>query len=363
MEGNARAAFEANIDYTGRLGGGPLDRGFDSYFGVDVPNFPPYTWFEDDHLVEVPTEPKGDRFYGRPGLAVPGWKLEAMIPEFTRRAVELIESADDRPLFLYFPLTSPHSPIVPNEPFQGTSGIGNYGDFICEVDWIVGQIMDALDRTGQAENTLLIFTSDNGPENRTRDDEGVYERALRTGHFSMGPLRGMKRDAWEGGHRSPLVAAWPGVSPDASVCDQLVGLPDLMATCAEIVGVAPPDGAGEDSVSMLPLLRDPSHGPTRDALVHHSGGGKFAIRQGHWVFIDDPSGGENAEPDWYRRQRGYEEHACQGELFNLADDLAERHNLYGEQPEVVQRLGSRLEEIKAGDAPLSGEQDDGEIVA
>jgi len=345
-----RERFAANIDYDGRIGGGPTDRGFDSYFGVDVPNFPPYTWFEDDHLTQVPTEPKPDHLYGNPGLAVPGWSLEAMIPEFTRRAVEMIEStASDpkqRPLFLYFPLTSPHSPIVPNEQFKGASGIGNYGDFVCEVDWVVGQVIDALDRTGQADNTLLVFTSDNGPEDRTGDDEGVYARAQRTGHYSMGPLRGIKRDAWEGGHREPFVAAWPEVIPHGARCDQLVCLTDLMATCAEIVGSDLPEHAGEDSVSMLPLLRGRTGEPTRHALAYHSGSGKFAVREGDWVFIDAAAGNDSPEPEWLRQARGCVPHDEPKELFHLVDDLAERRNLYADRPEVAERLSARLEEIK-----------------
>lgn len=148
-----RAAFEANIDCASPIGGGPTDRGFDTYFGVDVPNFTPYTWFEDDRVVEPPSVPKPDEVYGHAGQAVPGWDHAEMVPEFTRRAVQLIETtatdSNPAPLFLYFPLTSPHSPIVPNEQFKGQSGIGDYGDFVMEVDWIVGELMDALERTGQ----------------------------------------------------------------------------------------------------------------------------------------------------------------------------------------------------------------------
>ncbi|MDP6042367.1 MAG: arylsulfatase, partial [Candidatus Latescibacteria bacterium] len=210
------------IDFSQPVKGGPVDRGFDSYFGVDVPNFPPYAWFEDDHLVNLPTEEKPKDMYGRHGKACAEWDLEKMIPEFTRRAVEFVtdQAEKSEPYFLYFPLTSPHSPIVPNAEFQGRSGIGSYGDFVCEVDWIVGQLMDALDRTGTRDNTLLIFTSDNGPENRTPDDEGVFERARQHGHYSMGSLRGLKRDVWEGGHRVPFVASWPAVIPQGSCCEQ-----------------------------------------------------------------------------------------------------------------------------------------------
>jgi arylsulfatase A-like enzyme len=346
-----RPAYQENIDWNGRIGGGPVDCGFDSYFGVDVPNFSPYTWFEDDHLTEAPSVPKPERLYGNSGLAVPWWEHEAMIPRFTQRAVEQIEAArhSDHPFFLYFPLTSPHSPVVPNDPFKGASGIGLYGDFVCEIDWIVGQLLDALRRTGQLDNTLLIFTSDNGPETRTRDDEGAYERAHRCGHFSMGPLRGVKLDAWEGGHRVPFVAAWPGVIPAGTQCDLSICLADLMATFAEMTGQTLPDSAGEDSISMLPLLRGRMDNPTRDVLIHHSGTGKFAIRQGDWVFIDAPAGNDKEEPAWFAQLRGYQPHNQPGELYHLAKDPAERENLHARHPGLFSELSQRLEAIKRGE--------------
>ena len=361
-----------NIDYTKRMTGGPLDCGFDSYFGVDVPNFAPYTWFEDDHLTDMPTEEKPTDMYGNPGKAKAGWDLEQMIPEFTRRAVELItahsaaqQGHEPTPYFLYFPLTSPHSPIVPNEQFRGTSGAGNYGDFVCEVDWVVGQVVDALERTGTRDNTLLIFTSDNGPEDRTPDDEGVYERARQRHHYSNWHLRGVKRDAWEGGHRVPFVASWPDMVPPGSRCDQLIGLGDLMATCAEMIGVELPEGAGQDSVSMLPLLRGRTDTPVRGFAIHHSGSGKFAVRKGHWVFIDAPSGDDgNREPDWLKSERGYTPHEFPGELFDLRDDISERRNLYAEHPEVVSELSGILRrertdggtlQQRAGDETLMSE--------
>ncbi|MDA0837913.1 MAG: arylsulfatase [Planctomycetota bacterium] len=358
-----RNQFGDQIDYTKPISGGPIDRGFDSYFGVDVPNFPPYAWFEDDHLTEVPTEEKPEAMYGNPGQAVADWKLEAMIPEFTRRAVEFIESSagDENPYFLYFPLTSPHSPIVPNEEFIGKSGCGNYGDFVCEVDWVVGQVMHALDRAGTTENTLLIFTSDNGPENRTRDSIGVYERVREHQHYSMGDLRGIKRDAWEGGHRVPFVASWPAGIPAGLQCDQTVCLSDLIATCADITGASLPQNAGEDSVSMLPLLRGATNEPTRDCIVHHSMSGKFAIREGDWVFIDSPNGGDNEEPDWFRQHRGYVSHDYPGELFNLKDDLSERYNRFHDEPELVEKLSARLSRIKAGEEAQASHATDREL--
>lgn len=349
MGGSARAAYEVNIDHSGRIGGGPVDHGFDHYFGVDVPNFPPYTWFEDDHLVEEPTVRKPHDMYGCPGMAVPDWSHEKMIPEFTRRCVDYIEEkgGEDEPFFVYYPLTSPHSPIVPNEPFKGRSDAGSYGDFVYEVDWVVGEIMEALDNAGALEDTLVIFTSDNGPESGVvPDDIGAYNRVREHEHASMGELRGIKLDAREGGHRTPFVAHWPGVVPAGTVCDQPTCLSDLIATCADIVGDELPEGAGEDSVSILPLLEGGVETPTRESLVHQSGSGKFALRRGNWVFIDAPQGNDKPEPEWFKERRGYTDDDYPGELYNLNDDLAERYNKYGEQPELVEEMSEKLEMIK-----------------
>ncbi|MEE3215684.1 MAG: arylsulfatase, partial [Pseudomonadota bacterium] len=262
---SARHTMGDRIDYSHPMSGGPIDCGFDTYFGDDVPNFPPYTWFEQDRVVEAPSTPKPDDMFGAPGSMVPEWKLEQVMPTLTRRAVQTIEWAGDEPFFLYFPLTAPHTPIVPLDEFRGCSRAGEYGDYVCQVDWCVGEIMATLDRRGIADDTLLIFTSDNGPE------RFAWEHIRDHGHYSMAHLRGIKRDAWEGGHRVPYVARWPGVVPAGSECPHVTMLGDLLSTCAEIAGADVPSGVGEDSVSILPLLQARS-GPdgVRAYTVHHS---------------------------------------------------------------------------------------------
>jgi arylsulfatase A-like enzyme len=345
-----RCARESNINYSQPISGGPVDCGFDDYFGVDVPNFQPYTWFENDRLRDAPTVEKPDEMFGLPGKMKPGWKLEEMIPEFVRRAVRTIEESGPEPFFLYFALTSPHTPICPNEQFIGTSGAGLYGDFVCEVDWVVGEVMAALERKGIAESTLLIFTSDNGPECIPAAAGGAYQHARQFGHYSMAHLRGVKRDNWEGGHRVPFVARWPGVAPAGTTCDQPVGLGDFMATCAEMLGVELGPEEGEDSVSILPLLRGESEAAER-SMVLHDCSGRFGLRSGDWVFIDAPTGddnGRNGEPEWFKAERGYSAHDHPGELFNLREDISERRNLYAEHPEIVRDMRRELEEIKAG---------------
>ncbi len=241
---------------------------------------------------------------------------------------------------------------MPNDEFKGASGAGNYGDFVCEVDWVVGQVMDALDRAGLAHNTLLVFTSDNGPERGTPDDIGAWERIREYGHYSMGDLRGIKRDAWEGGHRVPFIARWPEVTPGGAVCDELLSLSDLMATCAEIVGAELGTDEGEDSVSFMPMLRGAVATPTRSFAIHHSAAGIFAVRarvpgrEGAWVLVDAASGGDNEEPDWFRAERRYEPHNEPRELYNLTDDLSQRRNLHEQEPDIAREMGAILDRSK-----------------
>lgn len=327
-EHDRRQEVEKKIDYKAPIQGGPTARGFDHYFGVDVPNFPPYAWFEDDHLTELPTEPKADHLYGHPGSSVANWSHEAMLPEFARRAVATVEAgeSDNAPFFLYMPLTSPHSPVTPSPKFQGRSGAGNYGDFVCETDWVVGQVIDALKRTGQLDNTLVIFTSDNGPKRRVPDDSGIHDRSSEYGHCSTAHWRGMKRDVWEGGHRVPYIAHWPSVIPPGESCDQLITLGDFMATCADIHGVELAEDEAEDSISLLPLFQGEDR-PVRGTAVHLSGAGNFAIRKENWIFIDANCGGDNPEPDWLMAEKGYLPHDEPGELFDLNQDPSERINL------------------------------------
>ncbi len=346
-----------NVDFSRPISDGPTSRGFDYYFGTDVPNYPPYCFIENDHTVGVPSLPaplqKGA--VNRPGPMVAGWNLTNIMPELTSHAIRYIEDSarTTKPFFLYFPLTAPHYPIVPSPNFKGRSQAGDYGDFVAQVDGTVGEVASTLARTGLATNTLLIFTSDNGPE-VVEIDPGAYERVRRYGHWGMDGLRGVKRDIWEGGHRVPFLARWPGHIPAGATSPETICHVDLLATCAAIIGAKPPANAGEDSYNILPaLLGHKIEQPLREATVLHSGNGKFAIRQADWVLIDAPSGDCNGgrnrpgEPAWFKQERGYTNNELPGELYNLQDDLAQRQNLYGENPKVVRRLKALLEKYKA----------------
>jgi arylsulfatase A-like enzyme len=290
---------------------------------------------------------------------LPGWDRVSIMPDLTRRAVKYIEdsaavppgmagaTSPRKPFFLYFPLTAPHYPVVPAPEFRGKSKAGEYGDFVVQVDWTVGQVMEAIRRSGQAQNTLVIFTSDNGPEITGEVKPGAYDRIRLYRHYSMGLLRGAKRDAWEGGHRVPFIARWPGkIQPGRSSSETICHV-DFMATAAALLGVTLPENAGEDSYNILPaLLGQKLDGPIREATVHHSAKGHFAIRKDNWVLIDSATGDDNKEPDWFKKQRGYEPHNQPCELYDLSQDLAERRNLCTARPEKVWELKDLLEKYK-----------------
>jgi len=316
--------------------GGPTSRGFGSYFGTDVPNWPPFCFIENDRTVGIPSEflpgkLVGNNLASQQGPALAGWKLEAILPTLGDRACEFIEASAKKPepFFLYMPLTAPHTPLAVNSQWKGKSGMIAYSDFVMETDALVGRVLAALDKSGASPNTLVVFTSDNG----CAPYIGV-EQLEKMGHFPSGPLRGYKSDAWEGGHRVPFIVRWPGVVAEGSRCAQLVQHADLMATFAEILGVKLPDNAGEDSVSILPLLRG-SDKPVREMAVNQSSGGLPAIRKGPWKLIFGPGSG-----GW---GKGRDEQP--GQLYNLADDLSESKNLYAEKPEIVAELTALMEKV------------------
>ncbi len=338
-------------DFTEVITDGPTARGFDSYFGVDVPNYPPYCFVENDHTVGIPTAtaPDGRDSFNLAGPMLPGWKLVDVLPALEKRAVESItqNAKAAKPFFLYLPLTSPHYPVVPSAKFKGTSKAGDYGDFVVQTDHLVGQVLDALNRSGVAENTLVIFTSDNGPEVTGEVKPGVYDRLRTFDHASSGELRGAKRDAWEGGHRVPFIARWPGIIRAGTTSTETICHVDLMATLAAMFKTTLPADAGVDSVSILPaLLGQPQTSPLRDATIHHGGQGKFAIRRGEWVLIFGPSGDENrksGEPAWFKMRRSYTSHTEPGELFNLKTDPAQKTNRYATETAIVSELTALME--------------------
>ena len=342
-EGFAPDAF----DWTKPIPGGPLSHGFDYYFGDDVPNFPPYAWFENDRVITTPTvsltttaATAEGQWEARPGPAVKDWDFWAVMPELTKKAEQWIgRQRKDQPFFLYFPFTSPHAPIVPTKEFTGKSQAGGYGDFVVQTDDTVGRVLAALEKHGFAENTLVIFSADNGPERY------AYDRIKNSDHRSMGPLRGLKRDIWEGGHRVPFVVRWPGNVPAGKVSDGLISQIDLYATVAAIVGAEIPAGSAEDSYNQLALFKG-SGRSERDTLVHNTNANGYALRHGDWVLIDAKTGGVSPVPPWFDEANGYSKNSQPGELYNLKTDLAQKKNLYADQPEKVAELKAVLSKLR-----------------
>jgi arylsulfatase A len=350
-----------HVDYTQPVSNGPLDLGFDYFFGIPASlDMVPYVYIANDRVVEAPTEfivgEMGLRFH-RTGPIAPGFKLEGVMPTFTQKAVDFIEkhanSGSKDPFFLYFPLSAPHTPILPAKEFQGRSGIGPYGDFVIQCDGTIEQIMQALDRNELTENTLFIVTSDNGCSPAVDFDDLEQK-----GHRPSYHFRGYKADIFEGGHRIPYIVRWPGRVKEGSSCDDTICLTDLLATVADILGCDLPANAGEDSVSFLPDLLGRAAGPVREATVHHSINGSFSIRQGRWKLELCPGSG-----GWSYPQPG--EARILGlpgvQLYDLTRDIGERENLQSKHPEIVEHLVHLLEKYVADGRSTPGRSQANEV--
>ncbi len=342
-----KAARGRNVDFTEPIGGGPTAHGFDYYFGDDVPNFPPYCFIKNDKTVGVPGVPKPKSMFGAPGPMLKGWKLEKVMPTITQKAVHYVEEhsrgSKKNPFFLYFPLTAPHTPICPTKEFVGKSKAGAYGDYVYQVDHTVGEVLRALERGGVADNTLVIFTSDNGsPCLDGTNMSGKKKSVRKYGHDPSRPWRGIKADAWDGGHRVPFIARWPGRIPAGTTNDELICHVDFMATVAAILGQRLPNDAAEDSYNMLPVLKGKKQSrPVREAVIHHSGGGLFCVRQGKWKLILGLGPG-----GFSGRIRKPGPNDPDGQLYNLAEDPKEKNNLYSQHPEIVEKLSRLLERYR-----------------
>ncbi len=346
--------FEEKIDLTQPVTGGPTELGFDYFYGTSgCPTCqPPYGFIENDRFVITPTEYRETQpFAGRSGYHAPGWEHRDADPKIAAKAVEWIEGqADsDEPFFLYLASDAAHEPCVEEvvpEFARGQSDAGHRGDLVWLYDWMVGEVMHALDRTGQADNTLVMVTSDNGalPGDRFGDGAGDFAGYHTYGHRSCGDWRGYKAHIWEGGHREPLIARWPGQIEAGSTCDELVALNDLMATCAAATDQELPPDAGPDSVNILPaLLGETTHEPLRESLVHHSGQGVFSLRAGRWKLIHESLGSGGWPPPTGERPVP----GGPGQLYDLSEDPAEGTNLWHERQDIVRGLRAHLDELRA----------------
>lgn len=312
------------------IAGGPTTRGFDEYFGTDVPNWPPYCFIENDRTVGIPTSLLGPELLVRnqaslQGPALEHWSLEPILDTLGQRAADFIQrqAKAGQPFLLYMPLTAPHTPITPTPKWQGKSGIGPYGDFVMQVDAVIGQVLDAISGSGVADNTLVLLTSDNGCASYI----GVPPMEA-LGHFPSGRLRDYKASVYEGGHREPFIVRWPGVVKPGTVNNQYVHHADILATLADIWEAKLPESAGEDSFSLLPLLKGDDE-PARSSGVNTACNGVPSVRQGPWKLVLQADAAAN-EPV---------------ELYNLDRDIGEQQNLASLEPQRVSEMRALLEKL------------------
>jgi len=335
-----------NRDWSQPVTDMPLDKGFDYYWGIPASmNYGILAWFEGRYAKVPPTlftQKKPNTMGGvfrdyrmmppyettlKKGLleTAPDFIDNQCLTRFTDQSIEWIKghtAHSQKPFFLYLPYTSPHKPVVPLPEFQGLGEAGAYGEFMIETDYHVGRLLDYLDAAGLAENTMIVFSSDNGPETTWKQRIQAYQ------HHSAGIYRGGKRDIYEGGHRVPFLVRWPaGIKQPGREWPQLIGQTDLLATFAEMVGTALPDTAGEDSESFYLVLLNPDATLDRSPMIHHETSGRYGIRDGDWKLV--MSHKKKTEP----------------ELYNLARDPQEKSNVIADHPKIVQALKKKITDI------------------
>ena len=317
--------------FSQRIPGGPTERGFDEYFGTDVPNWPPYCFIDGDRTAGIPSEllPASKLAKNQASLqgpALPDWQLEGILPALATRAEKFIkvQAKAQNPFLLYLPLTSPHTPLAVNPEWKGKSGLNSdFADLVMETDVVIGRVLEALKAGGIENDTFVFFTSDNGCAAYI----GVPSLEAQ-GHFPSGPLREYKTSVHEGGHRVPFVVRWPGVVKAGSVCQQLVMQADTLATLAEILGTTLPENAGEDSLSLMPLLKGEDRA-IRTHAINTACAGTPSLREGAWklVLAADPVMKTPVQ------------------LYNLDEDLGETTNLAAMHPDRVKSMQNTMEKI------------------
>ncbi len=340
------------FDFSKPVSNGPHTHGFDySYIIPASLDFPPYVYIEAGKITEFPKlSQNAQRFpaFLRQGERSPDFVMEDVLDNLRSHVTALIslQAKEEKPFFIYFPLTAPHKPVLPHPRFRGKTDLGPYGDFVHQVDDIVGGVVKAVDGAGIAENTLIIYTSDNGSfmyqydgtkTDHIQDEKIQGYRA--ENHQANGPFRGTKADIWEAGHRVPFFARWKGKIEAGSKCDETVCLTDFFTTATEIAGAKITDDDAPDSFSLLPLLSGKDLASPRPPVIHHSVGGMFAIRDGDWkLVLGNGSGGRQA-PKGKPFNKPYQ-------LFNLAIDIGETTDVIAQNLEIAKRLEAECERIR-----------------
>lgn len=341
-----------SFDFSQPVSDGPHTHGFDHSFVIPASlDFPPYVYIRDGRLTQFPSEPQQKSTFPafwRQGERSPDFIFEDCLDRLSAEASDFIkeQSQKDKPYFLYFPLTAPHKPVFPHPRFQGTTDLGPYGDFVAQVDATVGQVLQAIEESGTADNTLVIYTSDNGsfmyrcdttdqPDHV--DDESIQAfRADR--HTANGPFRGTKADVWEAGHHVPFLVRWPSVINPGSTCSDTICITDIFATCAEVIAADLPPDAAVDSFSFLPQLKGQQPATARPPVINHSANGMFAIRDGRWkLVLGNGSGGREA-PKGTPFKQPYM-------LFDLQTDIGERQDVISNHSRQAKQMEAAFQKI------------------
>ena len=358
----------AKVDFTKPFRGGPVDHGFDTFFGIAASlDMPPYVWLADDKATEVPTTLKA---FSRKGPAAKSFEAVDVLPRLGSETVDYINkharaAKKGKPFFVYVPLASPHTPIVPSASWKGRSAIKNkYADFTMETDDMVGRVLKALKKNGILDNTLVIFTTDNGCS-----PAAGFKKLVDKGHQPSWIYRGHKNDLYEGGHRVPTIMHWPAKIEAGRSTDQLIVQTDLFRTFADLVGQSVGDDAGEDSISFAPLLLGQAEDSARTGHVAHSFDCKLSVREGPWKLIVDPgSGGWTPLGMRFRGEKDKSEALDRSDvppmgLYNVEQDPGEYNNLLEQQPEIARDLIAQLKEIIADgrSTPGAPQANNGEV--
>lgn len=353
---------DGNMIWDQAISNGPNSVGFDYFFGIKASlDIPPYFYIKNDRITatsmdSIDYSPPPTKFW-REGPIGNDFVMEEVLPTFTKEATQFIkkQANSEKPFFLYMPLPAPHTPIIPIKEFMGRSNTNVYGDFVLMVDDVVGQVMQAVEEIGESENTIIIFTDDNGCS-----PNAGYEELHELGHDPSYVFRGHKADIYEGGNRVPFIVRWPEKIKAGTASDQVICLTDFMATIASIVDYDLGDTAAEDSYDMTPLLYETHDGSSfREATIHHSVNGSFAIRQDDWKLIFCPGSGGWSDPV---PKKAFEQNLPDVQLYNLTDDIAESNNLESSFPEKVKELTSLAQSYidRGRSTPGTDQQNEGE---
>jgi len=333
-----KAVLAEAIDWSKKAPDGPTAHGFDYYFGEGVPNFPPYAWVENDKVLVEPTIQISEiDDWVKEGPAVKNWDFKKVMPTLTAKAVEWIgkQKGQNKPFFMYIPWTSPHAPVVPIDKFKGTTKVGDYGDYVAQSDWHAGEVLKALEKNGFSENTVVIFTADNGAAGQ------MAIRLVRTGHNSSGQLKGMKKMTYEGGHRVPFIIKWPGVTSPGSVSHALISQIDIFATIAKAIGYDIEEGQAEDSLDLMPVISGKQKDFRKSLVINNK---YWGMRHGDWVYLEDLDKMKFKED--YLKARGDTKETAKYALYNIKEDVAQRHNVIDQHPEIRKQLQAMLDKAK-----------------